>query len=154
MQPEIIRPILTRLGFFSNPVSDEWSALEFSFEGVNMLFLPDDDEKCVMMAVPNIFGVDDENRMLVYETANELNNSMKFLKAGILSNESVWLTYEHFLGSNEVSEEIVEHMIRLLGAGFVKFHNLINTDAEPADEEDETDDAMSDDLEEEEPEYE
>lgn len=135
MKPEVIKPFLTRLGFFTEQTSDDWGALEFSFEGINLLFLPDDDEKCVMMAVPNIFGVDDENRTLVSDTANELNNTMKFLKASILSGESVWLTYEHYLGNNELSEEIVEHMIKLLGAGFMKFHSLLNTDDLPADEE-------------------
>ena len=137
MQSEKIRPILNRLGFFTNNVSESWDALAFTYDSVNLLFIPDDDDNTLIFTAPNLFEVDDENRAFVHDILNELANTVKFIKPSILYGNSVYLSYEYYLADSEPTDEIVEHIIRLLGLSFYKFHDLVNRDGESVYDDDE-----------------
>lgn len=97
----------------------------FKYEGMNILFMPDDDEDFLRFAAPNIFEVTDENRASVLEMVNDTNLGIKYSKVCVYG-EQVWVFYEHRLFGENDLEEIIEHSLFLLRATAAVFLRKID----------------------------
>lgn len=97
----------------------------FKYEGMNILFMPDDDEDFLRFAAPHIFEVTDENRASVLEIVNDTNLGIKYSKVCVYG-EQVWVFYElRLFGENDL-EEIIEHSLFLLRATVAVFLRKID----------------------------
>jgi len=119
--------ILCQLGFQPELV-DENFGYRFEYEGLTILLTPEyEDSRTVCMMLPGIFDTSEDNRVAVLEAMVKLAGRMKFVQPVIFS-DSVWLNYQHFLGEQEPTSEVIEHMIRVLAISTVQFHKYINNE--------------------------
>ena len=73
--------------------------LYFKCEGKNFLLIyDDDDEQYFRLMMPCIFEMTDENEDAVYRAMNEVNSSVKVIKAYIMRENEVWLGFEVLAG--------------------------------------------------------
>lgn len=122
-----ILEILYQLGFQPELV-DENFGYRFEYEGLTILFTPEDeDAHTVYFMIPGIFDITEDNRPAVLEAMVKLAGRMKFVQPVIIS-DSVWLNYQHFLGEQEPTLEVIEHMVRVLAVSMVQFHKFINNE--------------------------
>lgn len=96
----------------------------FKYEGLTLLFMPDDDENFLRFAVPNVFDVTDENRSFVLEVINDTNMTIKYSKV-CAYGEQVWVFYEYRLIGDGELEEIIGHSLLLLRATVALFHRKV-----------------------------
>lgn len=126
MSKNLILSKLEEFGFTLENI-DEFGYF-FKFEELSILYLPDkDDKNFIRFAVPSIFDVTAENRILVLEVVNETNMTVKYSKTYV-SGENVWAFYEYQLFGNEHIEDILEFGIRLLQVTVNFFHRKIEGD--------------------------
>ena len=127
MIKEKILEILYQLGFQPELV-DENFGYRFEYEGLTVLYTPEnEDAQTANFLIPGIFDISEDNRVAVLEAMVKLAGKMKFVQPVIMSN-SVWLNYQHFLGEQEPTLELIEHMIRVLAISTVQFHKFINNE--------------------------
>lgn len=127
MIKEKILEMLYQLGFQPELV-DECFGYRFEYEGLTVLFTPEDEDAhtaCFM--IPGIFDISEDNKVAVLEAMVKLASRMKFVQPVIIQ-DSVWLNYQHYLGEQEPTLEIIEHIIRVLAISTVKFHKFINNE--------------------------
>lgn len=129
MIKESVLNALCALGFRPEEIDDFGYRIEY--EGLTLLFSDQDCEEaqCINMLVPNLFDITDENRMAVYEAMIQLSCRMKYVQPQIAGKTQVWLNYQHYLGDNEVTPDLVEHIIRVLVSSTINFHKIINGDS-------------------------
>lgn len=124
MKEKVIE-ILCQLGFQPELV-DENFGYRFEYEGLTILFTPEDEEsQAVCLMLPSIFEITEDNRSVVLEAMVKLAGRMKFVQP-VIFGDSVWLNYQHFLGKQDPTPEVLEHMIRVLAVAMVHFHKYIN----------------------------
>lgn len=124
MQKEEVLSTLSALGFI--PEELEGFGYRFEYDGLTLLYSADEDDKhCLTFIVPGIFDISEENRVSVLEVLVKLSGKMKYVQPYIMFDNQVWLNYQHYLGDNEVTPELLEHMIRVLGFATYNFHELI-----------------------------
>lgn len=109
------------LGFDIEEVPD--FGYVFKYEGLTLLFMPDDDEDFLRFAAPNMFDVTDENRAFVLEVVNETNLTIKYSKVCVYG-EQVWAFYEYCLFGGDL-EDIIEHSLYLIRATVALFHRKV-----------------------------
>lgn len=114
------------LGFIPKEV--EGMGFEIDYEGLNILYATEDNAESVNLIVPGIFEVTDENKADVYDAIVELGGNMKYVQTYVMFGNKVWLNYVHYLGENEVTPKLIEHMITVLAYGIANFHKIINGD--------------------------
>lgn len=123
MREKVVKT-LKGLGFSLTPIDD--IGYKFEFEGTALLYSFDgEDTNCLTITIPNCFDVTDENRVTVLEAMARLCAELKYVQPQIFMDR-VWLSYQHFVGGGEVTEEIVEHMVRVLDFSVMKFYQIIN----------------------------
>lgn len=127
MIKEDVLNALSALGFRPEEIEDYGYRIDY--EGLPIL-IPDEEEetKTICFSVPCVFEVTPENELAVYKAMVELTGKMKFVQPVIMFDTQVWLTYQHYLGEQEVDQEVIAHMIRLLSFSTIHFHKLINED--------------------------
>lgn len=125
---EKIVEILHNLGFEPELLNEELG-YRFEFEGLTVVLRHGDlNANCLTLFLPNIYQIADENRVEVMAALLQLANDIRYVQPTICG-ESAWLTYQHFLGENyEPTEELIEHMVRLLGGALVHFHKIIDNE--------------------------
>ena len=107
----------------------------FKYEGLTLIFMPDNDEDFLRFAAPNIFDVTEDNRAFVLEVVNETNLTIKYSKVCMYCDQ-VWAFYEYRLfGENEL-EDIVEHSLLLLHATVALFHRKVEGEDMETDDND------------------
>lgn len=126
MVKEEVLNALSALGFI--PKEIEGLGFEVDYEGLNLLYADDDDSNNVNFIVPNSFEVTDENRESVYRAIVELEGRVKYIQTYIMFEKNVWINYIHYLGDNEATPELIEHMINVLAYATSTFHSIINED--------------------------
>ena len=122
----------------------------FRFEGLNFLYMPDDDdENFLRFALPSIYDVTEENKDLVLEVVNNTNMAIKYSKTCVFGDD-VWVFYEYRLFGEDNLKGIIEHSMRLLQATFFLFHRKIEGDdslpSEEDDDENGNDDESKEDV--------
>ncbi len=124
---EKILEILYQLGFQPELVDEDFG-YRFEYEGLTVLYTTGDDEaQTVDFMIPGIFDISEDNRVAVLEAMVKLAGKVKFVQPVIMS-DSVWLNYQHFLGEQEPTAEVIEHIIRVLAVSTIKFYKLINNE--------------------------
>ena len=107
---------------------------EFEYEDLHYLFLPsDNDEKFLSLALPAVLNFNDEEHPATYEMMDELNSTIKYVKASRI-HDAIWLFYERELQGNEDLEALLTAMIMALEAALINLHGQVR-DAENDDEE-------------------
>ncbi len=118
---------------------------EFEYEDLHYLFLPsDNDEKFLSLALPAVLNFNDEEHPATYEMMDELNSSIKYVKASRI-HDAIWLFYERELQGNEDLEALLTAMIMALEAALINLHGQVR-DAENEDEEEDEDSESGDDI--------
>ena len=116
----------------------------FKYEGLAILYMPDDDEHFLRFAAPKIYDVTEENKYFVMEVINDTNMSIKYSKTGVLDDE-VWSFSEYRLFGEERIEDIVEYNLRLLRVTVGHFFRKIDGDDELLEEGDDDDNELLED---------
>ena len=125
MIKENVLTALSALGFI--PKEIEGFGYRFEYEGLTVIYTVDDEEaKCITLTAPDVFDISDDNRVAVLEAMAKLCGKMKYVQPNIMFENQVWLNYQHYLGDNEVTPELIEHMIRVLAFSTITIHNIIN----------------------------
>lgn len=128
MIKEQVLKALSALGFIPEEI-EGFSGYRFEYEGLSLFYSEEDeDSQCVTLMAPNIFDISDDNRSAVLEAMVKLSGKMKFVQPYIMFEDQVWLNYQHYIGDNEVSATLIEHMIRVLAFSTITFHKIINGD--------------------------
>ena len=127
MSKELVLKKLENLGF--SVVDAHEFGYVFKFEELTLLYMPDDDENFLRLALPNIFDVTVENRPFVQEVVNSTNMTIKYSKPCVFG-ERVWVFYEYRLFGVDNIEAIIEHGLLLLQATVGVFHRKIEGDDE------------------------
>lgn len=129
MIKESVLNALKVLGF--EPEEIDEVGYGFKYEDVRFLYAVDDDDTtCVTLMVPRVFEFTPENRAATVDAMVKLCAEVKYVQPSILFDDEVWLSYQHFLGEDEVTPELLEHMIRLLSFATYSFHNTMNPDGD------------------------
>lgn len=142
---EQILNVFTTLGFQLEEMED--FGYGFTYEGINFLFMPNEDEEFLNIAVPAIFEVNEDNEHIAYMLVDKLNSTLKYVKANKLC-DSLWLFYERELFGGEDLEQLVSRMILHLEAAINYFRSTmanIQNELESSDEDtpsDDTDEAV------------
>lgn len=120
----------------------------FRYEGINYLYMPnDDDEDFLNISVPAIIEKDEIEESAYTMLLDKTNSTLKYIKANTLG-DGLWLFYERELFGNEDLEELLQRMILRLEAGtfFVRqeirnsMSEDIEDDVESGNEDYDTDD--------------
>ena len=142
--------LLRNLGFCAHDLDGDGTDFFFKFRQVNYLLMNNnDDENFIRIAIPQVFSVSKENKAMAYHVIERLGYVLKYVKAGI-SEDDVWLYYEHYVDDDaEPSEELIEHIIRSLHAGYTWFKDALDNysgEDEEGDDDDDLDFDVDDDL--------
>lgn len=125
MIEEQVLNALSILGFRPEAIED--FGYRFDYEDLNVLYSAEDDEAhCITMAVPGVFEVTDENRHQVLEAMADVCGRVKYAQPVIAFKDHVWINYQHYVGENEITPELIEHMVRVLAYATIQFHKTIN----------------------------
>lgn len=137
---EQILNVLATLGFQLEEM--EGFGYGFQYEGINYLFMPNEDVEFLSIAIPAILDINEENEHAAYMLMDKLNSTLKYVKTNKLC-DSLWLFYERELFGGEDLEKLVSRMILHLEAGMIFFRNTmasIKSELEKDDESTPTDD--------------
>lgn len=125
MIKENVLKAFSALGFI--PEEIEGFGYRFEYEGLTVIYTVEDEEaQCISLTAPDVFDISDDNRIAVLEAMVKLCGKMKYVQPHIMFENQVWLNYQHYLGENEVTAELIEHMIRVLAVSTITIHNIIN----------------------------
>jgi len=126
---------LAVLGFEVEEIPD--FGFLFRYEGLSIVYMPDDDENFLRFAAPHMFDVTEDNRAFVLEIVNETNLTIKYSKVCVYGDQ-VWAFYEHRLFGESDLEDIIEHSLLLTHATVALFHRKVEGgDIEGSDEDNE-----------------
>ena len=120
---ELTQEYLRKEGFC--PEETEFG-LYFKCEGKNFLLIyDDDDEQYFRLMMPCIFEMTDENEDEVYRAMNEVNSSVKVIKAYIMCENEVWLGFEVLVDTTPVVGDFIPRAISMLNGGARKFFQTL-----------------------------
>ena len=126
--------ILHKLGFKFEETDND---LRFDYEGIHMLIMFTDDENYLSILVPGILDADKDNELTVLRLVEKMNNQLKYVKAFMPHGESLWLSYERQLYTNEIiSENLIEAMITGLANAYASVGYFLNIKEENENEND------------------
>lgn len=126
METKILK-ILHELGFRPELV-DKGLGYRIEYDGTSMIFsMEEESPNTIFFSVPSVFDVTEENRADVLEVMAKLTGKLMFVQPEML-NKKVWLNYQHFLGDQEPTSEMVEHMIKVLSISTEEFYKLLNSE--------------------------
>lgn len=121
---EMVLNFLREQGFL--PEVDESNNIEFKFQMSNYVYIEnDDDPDFFQLLLPNIYDVTEDNRDIVLETINKVNQSMKVAKACVV-NDGVWLFFETILDSTPDVSDIIPRALRILQSTQQEFYEQIS----------------------------
>lgn len=146
---EKVLEALGALGFKPKLVED--TLYSFDYEGQEYWYLLNEIRNALIIAIPNIYELDEENPMACLELEERLNATLLFVK---VSRESgyLWLYYERELMGEEDLRPVVALMIARLESALYATEKIIATvnyfEAVLADEEKNNNDNTDNDKEE------
>ena len=97
------------------PKIDKDGDIVFQYQMLTFVIIASEgDEHFLRIAVPNIFEVDDNNRVDVLEACNATSLRIKVAKAFITPHDSVWLVTEQLLDQTPNYEDVIPRSLRIL----------------------------------------
>lgn len=95
------------------PQKEEYG-IYFRYQMLNFgIFWDEEDDHFLRISIPNIFEVDDNNRIDALTVTNILNMERKVIKA-MVTDSGVWVSAEQLLDQNPVYEDIVPRTLGML----------------------------------------
>ena len=120
---ELTQEYLRKEGFC--PEETEFG-LYFKCEGKNFLLIyDDDDQQYFRLMMPCIFEMTAAHEDAVYRAMNEVNSSVKVIKAYIMCENEVWLGFEVLADSTPVVGDFIPRAISMLNGGARKFFQTL-----------------------------
>lgn len=120
---DLVLDFLRKQGF--TPNVDERNNIVFKYQMTTYVFFTDEnDDEFFQLTMPGIYDVTEDNREIVLEAANKVNQSMKVIKI-IVTQESVWVLFEILLDETPQVEDIMPRAFRIMEDGRRKFYDLI-----------------------------
>lgn len=86
----------------------------FLIKDVLCLFFHDKRADSLRFTIPYLANATDENVEKMMELINQANREVKYIKATLLENGCLTLTYDHKIVSGEIVSEVVPHIIKTL----------------------------------------
>lgn len=123
MNKEQILERLTAQGFQTTEISE--ASYTFDYENLNVLLsFEEEDESFLSLSLPYLYEVNEDNRPLVLNIVNQVNNNMKYTKTCLVGDD-VWALYEAKISSEEAFEGLSINGLQALKATASLFHYLI-----------------------------
>ena len=120
---DLMEQFLKEEGFC--PKQEEFG-LAFKCEGKSFLFIyDDDDDQYFRLMMPCIFDMTEENRDVVLHAMNEVNSSVKVIKAYTMLENEVWLGFEILVDSTPVVGDLVPRALAMLNGGARRFFEVL-----------------------------
>ncbi len=120
---ELVLDFLRKEGF--TPTVDERNNIVFKYQMTTYVFFTDEnDDEFFQLTMPAIYDVTEDNREIVLEAANKVNQSMKVIKI-IVTQDSVWVLFEILLDETPQVEDIMPRAFRIMEDGRRQFYDLI-----------------------------
>ena len=110
-QEEIKQEIIKLCGNTNKVPAFGW---HFVYNDLHYFYVPDKEHKFVRFTIPHIIKVNDMDIKDVTDIINETNREVKFIKAVILENSSISISYDHKIADQENIGHIVYHIINTL----------------------------------------
>lgn len=101
----------------------------FTYEDINFIWLTDEDESFLNVAIPAVIGKKGVDELDFYQALDKINSTLKYIKANEL-NDSIWLFYEREMFENDDFETVLKHGIYHLEHAFNFIHDG-SSDDEP-----------------------
>ena len=88
----------------------------FVYRQTHFVNIPDDNNDMIRISIPHVANSTDYAGDVLDKAVNETNREVKFIKAMVLNNGSISLSYDHRINNDEKVQETVSHMILTLFA--------------------------------------
>lgn len=104
---------------------DEDGDVKFKYEG-KTFYLTDSgkDELFFRIIMPNIYDVEEDERVKVLEACNEVTRDIKVVKAFIV-NDSLWLSIEILIDTTPEMGDIVPRLLDILMGSYRRMADLL-----------------------------
>ena len=115
---------LTKAGY-----SSEEEDYGFIFKHKNLTFYilwDDEDDQYIRLMLPNIYNVDDNNRIKAIKAANEVNIEWKVIKALVFS-ENVWVAAEQLIDKDPNLADMIPRTLQILMSGRESFYEHLKS---------------------------
>lgn len=107
----------------------EGLAYGFDYEGLHYLWMNNNDEEFLSIAIPAVYDKSDSDELEYYQVIDKLNSTLKYVKVNELGN-SMWFFYEREMIGEEDFEKLLpkiilhlEHAVRFLRSGGEEINN-------------------------------
>lgn len=111
IQSKITKQIELLCGKTNKVSSFGW---HFTHKELHYFYVPDKENKFIRITIPHIVKVNDMDTKSITDVINETNREVKFVKAVILDNGSISISYDHKIAAQENLSEIAHHIINTL----------------------------------------
>ena len=110
------------------PHYDDDQDIHFNYMMTSMIIVFDEkDEQYLLIILPNIFSVDENNRVDVLEACNTTTRRMKVAKCFIPPHgDTVWITTEQLINKDPELAKILPRTLDILIGARMCFRNEIN----------------------------
>lgn len=111
---EMVMNFLKEQGFCPQVDEDNGNII-FKYQMRTFVFInnDDDDDEFFQLAIPSVDRVTEENRELMLEAANKVNQTMKVAKVIVL-DEFVWILFEVILDESPEVANIIRRGLSIL----------------------------------------
>ena len=86
----------------------------FIYHHLHYVNIPDCKNGMIRISIPHIGKDSDFEGKMLETVINETNREVKFVKAILLKNGSISVSYDHKISAGERASDIVPHMIKTL----------------------------------------
>lgn len=106
---------------------------QFIFHQLHYVLMTSKDDDMIRISIPHVANRNHYSSKSITAAVNETNREVKYIKAVMLRNGSISLTYDHKINGEENLEELVSHIIDTLSAasGYlikkIQGYEVINT---------------------------
>lgn len=107
MKEKIMNAFKT-LGFELMNIEDLWYG--FEYEGINYLWMVNDDDEFLNISIPAVIDVDSVIELEFYKLMDKFNSTLKYVKVNKFL-DSMWLFYERELVGDEDLELLIPHIV-------------------------------------------
>ncbi len=104
---------------------DNENTISFEYRELKYIFIFDESDPFYFrLILPNFFEITENNKQLIYEIINQLNETIKVIKA-VANNNFVWASVEQFVYSQDKIEELFKRSIMVLEVFISNFRKEI-----------------------------